>query len=261
MTDYLYKNEHAIALTRLQGLEQVEDPDTMALLTNIGVRIGWTCLEIGAGAGSIAYWLADRVGQEGRVVATDVQPRLLDPTRCEVWRHDIRAQELPQATFDLVHMRHTLIHIPRTDHLPILEKIRDALKPGGILLVEESDFSTWQVSEGTPEPLRSTYMEGVQAVLSVYVEREMNVLLGQHIAALAESVGMQITNLTHRAREVVGGSAEARFHQHSFQQLAATIGDTRPRVAATVTHFVECFEDPRLSYCTRTTVAVSAIRT
>jgi ubiquinone/menaquinone biosynthesis C-methylase UbiE len=260
MTDYLYKNEHPIALPRLQGLEQIEDPDTIEQLTNIGVGVGGICLEIGAGAGSIAYWLADYVGKEGHVVATDLQPSLLNPAQCEVWRHDIREEELPQDTFDLVHMRHTLIHIPRADHQHVLGKIRHALKPGGSLLVEESDFSTWQVRDDTPEPLRSTYAEGVQAVLSVYAEREMDVLLGQHLAALVERVGFQITRISHRARDVVGGSAEAIFHQQTFRQLAASIRNTHSMATAAVERFAECFEDPRLAYRTRTTVAVSAIR-
>src|SRR5262245_24735854 len=37
-----------------------------------GVRPGWRCLEVGAGGGSIAAWLADCVGSEGAVVATDL---------------------------------------------------------------------------------------------------------------------------------------------------------------------------------------------
>jgi ubiquinone/menaquinone biosynthesis C-methylase UbiE len=80
MTDYLYQNEHAVALSRLQALEQIEDAHTLEQLVALGIVVGWTCLEIGAGAGSIAYWLAAQVGNEGRVVATDVQPHLLDPT-------------------------------------------------------------------------------------------------------------------------------------------------------------------------------------
>jgi ubiquinone/menaquinone biosynthesis C-methylase UbiE len=36
------------------------------------VQPGWRCLEVGAGRGSMAVWLAQRVGPSGHVVATDV---------------------------------------------------------------------------------------------------------------------------------------------------------------------------------------------
>jgi SAM-dependent methyltransferase len=63
-------------------------------LRKAGRRTGWSCLEIGAGNGSIARWLSERVGQEGTVVVTDIEPRFLDGLaksrrNVEVMRHDI----------------------------------------------------------------------------------------------------------------------------------------------------------------------------
>src|ERR1700734_4546355 len=36
------------------------------------VQPGWRCLEVGAGRGSMAVWLAERGGASGQVVATDI---------------------------------------------------------------------------------------------------------------------------------------------------------------------------------------------
>lgn len=260
MTQYLYPNEDAVALARLQALEQIEDDHTLEQLNAIGIGIGWRCLEIGAGAGSIAYWLAAQVGKEGSVIATDLQPHLLDSSRCEVWRHDIARDALPPQSFDLVHLRHILIHVPQAEHVGILSKIWHSLTPGGVLLIEESDFTTWQVNEGTPEPLRSYAEQGIETILGVYDERGMDVQLGQRLASLAQGVGFQITRTTPRARSVAGASTEARFHQATFQQLVSSLAHRRPEVTATLGRFVECLEDPRLSYTTRTTVAVSTLR-
>ena len=58
---------------------------------------GWRCLEVGGGSGSIANWLADRVGDTGSVVVTDIDPRFLNrsPRRnVEVRRHDISTDPL-----------------------------------------------------------------------------------------------------------------------------------------------------------------------
>ena len=42
---------------RLASIEGGLDGSTIACLTTIGVGPGWRCLEVGAGAGSIAHWL------------------------------------------------------------------------------------------------------------------------------------------------------------------------------------------------------------
>jgi ubiquinone/menaquinone biosynthesis C-methylase UbiE len=57
------------------------NPGTIRRMGNIGVTDGWICLEVGAGAGSIARWLARRVGPTGSVVATDLDTRFFG--RCD----------------------------------------------------------------------------------------------------------------------------------------------------------------------------------
>lgn len=46
---------------RLESLTRLYDPTTTRILEGIGVGPGWRCLEVGAGTGSIARWLADRI--------------------------------------------------------------------------------------------------------------------------------------------------------------------------------------------------------
>lgn len=66
--EYLYKNSAGEVLERLRALEKLEDAQSRGLLTKIGVSRGWSCLELGAGAGSVAQWLAERVGEDGRTM-------------------------------------------------------------------------------------------------------------------------------------------------------------------------------------------------
>ena len=54
------------------------DDHTFATLGALEISPEWRCLEIGAGAGSVARWLADRVPQ-GEVVATDLNIAYLPP--------------------------------------------------------------------------------------------------------------------------------------------------------------------------------------
>lgn len=60
---------------RLRLLEVCRDPGTIGRLDRLGVSCGWRCLEVGAGHGSIARWLAERVGPTGSVLAADIDPR------------------------------------------------------------------------------------------------------------------------------------------------------------------------------------------
>ncbi|HMB08474.1 MAG TPA: class I SAM-dependent methyltransferase [Isosphaeraceae bacterium] len=91
-------------------LRHLTDPITFRRLTHLGVGPGWRCLDVGAGDGTVARWLAGRVGLGGRVVATDINPRLLDGNGCpslEIRRHDI----LEEGHYNLVHCRTLLMHL------------------------------------------------------------------------------------------------------------------------------------------------------
>lgn len=126
---------------RLRLIEEIYDPATTRRLANLGLTSGWRCLELGAGAGSVARWLAGRVGSSGQVVAADIDPRFLqtDLPNLEVRQHDIRAQALESDAYDLVHCRNLLIHLP--DPEQIARRMIAALRAGGWLMAEEPDFT------------------------------------------------------------------------------------------------------------------------
>ena len=65
---------------RLDLLEHIFDP--LSRRRRDLVQPGWRCLEVGAGRGSMAVWLAQRVGESGHVVATDIDLTYLKPARC-----------------------------------------------------------------------------------------------------------------------------------------------------------------------------------
>jgi ubiquinone/menaquinone biosynthesis C-methylase UbiE len=72
---YAFDNALAVQRERLDTLQELFDPGTIRQLEARGVAPGWRCLEVGAGGGSIAEWLCDRVGPDGSVVATDLDTR------------------------------------------------------------------------------------------------------------------------------------------------------------------------------------------
>jgi len=127
---------------RLGLQEQTWDQFTIRHLESLGIAPGWTCLNVGAGYGSITAWMAGRVGPTGRVVATDIRPELHRDVggHVEIRKHDIITDEIEKDHYDLVFGRMLLQHLKEPDKA--LSKMADAVKPGGWLLIEEIDNFT-----------------------------------------------------------------------------------------------------------------------
>lgn len=122
---------------RLESIQRGVDACTTGLIEQLGVRADWNCLELGAGAGSVAYWLAERCPQ-GRTVAVDVDTRYLDAGRApnlEVVEADITDAAFAPGRFDLVHARFLFCHLAGRDEA--VARAAEWLAPGGRVLVEE----------------------------------------------------------------------------------------------------------------------------
>ncbi|MDQ7907583.1 class I SAM-dependent methyltransferase [Phytohabitans sp. ZYX-F-186] len=154
------------------GLATLFDEDTIARLTELGGGGGWAgarCLEFGAGAGSIAGWLADAVGPHGRVYATDlVVEQIPAHPRLTVLRHDLRSDPLPAGVFDLIHGRRVLEHLPQRQI--ILDRLVDKLAAGGTLLVEGGRaLRTPDIVISAPDPdARELYLRYQRTVGQVF---------------------------------------------------------------------------------------------
>ncbi|MPZ27790.1 MAG: methyltransferase domain-containing protein [Micromonosporaceae bacterium] len=151
----------------LEQLTTQLDPFTRRRLDRAGARTATRCLEVGAGAGTIAHWLASLVGPNGRVVATDLDPSHIPPhPRITSLTHDITRDSLP-GQFDLIHARLVLAHLP-TRH-QVLDRLVQALTPGGALVVEEFDASWDRCVLDSPDPdadrLFTAYHHALLAVL------------------------------------------------------------------------------------------------
>jgi len=155
----------------LDQLAEMLDPFTRRRLDPALDRVagsgGARCLEVGAGAGTIAYWLANRVGASGEVVATDLDPsRIRAHPRITALAHDIVTDPLP-GRFDLIHVRLVLAHLP--ERRQVLQHLVAALRPGGALLVEEFDASWDRCILYSPDPdghrLFTAYHHALLAVL------------------------------------------------------------------------------------------------
>ncbi|SFT43347.1 Methyltransferase domain-containing protein [Actinopolyspora lacussalsi subsp. righensis] len=122
---------------RLQALSDTLDPVTLSVLESLPSGVGPQWLELGAGTGSVARWMAER-HPSAHVTGTDRSLRLLDSRGHDnLWFicHDVTQDSFPDSSWDLIHTRYLLHHLPERDH--VHAAITRWLSPGGWLVLEE----------------------------------------------------------------------------------------------------------------------------
>jgi len=108
MSTYVFDQAWQKERARLSALESLFDHASRRILSDLGVGRGWRCLEVGCGAGGVALWLADQVGETGRVVATDLDTRFLEGhgrANLDVRAHNIVTDAIDEDAFDLIASR------------------------------------------------------------------------------------------------------------------------------------------------------------
>jgi hypothetical protein len=79
------------------------------------------------------------------------------------WRHDLVVDPLPEAEFDLAHVRLVLMHVP--SRFDVLRRIVSAVRPGGWVAVIDADFTDIRVLPVTAASERtwSAFLEAIVA--------------------------------------------------------------------------------------------------
>ena len=140
MGDYAFARSWGREDERLAALERQLDPVSQAAAGQVGLAAGWRCWEAGAGRGSMAAWLAERVTGSGWVLATDIDVgglSGLNDANVTVARHDLEREDVPSGGFDLIHARLVLEHL--REPAAVASRLASALRVGGWLLLEDAD--------------------------------------------------------------------------------------------------------------------------
>ena len=219
MTSYGFDPTWSGERERMALAELILDPVTIRQLESIGVGEGMRCLEVGAGAGSMARWLAARVGSRGRVVATDIDTRFLeDGAGYEVLHHDIVAGPPEPAGFDRAHARLVLQHV--ADKERAVANLVAALVPGGWLLVEELDFT----SSGAAGSLGAREFARVERAMHRFLAATgFDPAFGRHLPKRFRSAGLVDVEGRGGLSVVRGGSPYAVWYAQSIEALRARL--------------------------------------
>jgi ubiquinone/menaquinone biosynthesis C-methylase UbiE len=187
---------------RLQVQAHVWEPDVEALLDQIGVQPGWSCLDVGCGAVGILKPLSQRVGPAGHVVGIDNDPRLLAAARAyievegltnvELLERNALDTGLPRESFDLVHARFLLV-FGQWDAL--LREMIALAKPDGIVASQETDQNSWNFL-----PEGSTWSRLKQTLEAAFHHIGGDANLGRRTAQLLSQAGLEAVQVRAAVR-------------------------------------------------------------
>jgi SAM-dependent methyltransferase len=211
-------------IQRLQQIDAMMGPTSRHRIERLGIAPGWKCLEVGAGVGGVARWLAERVGPTGKVTAIDLTPHFeADPAvpQLEIRRHDILAAGLDEGVYDLVHCRLLLCNVGNVELA--LKHMVQALRPGGWLIAEEPGDNRFpSIGDSNPKVAEFNRLAGefLQAVQDH--ARAVDIRIFQRLPGLFQNAGLV---------DIGGDLTYPLVNSHGRAALLGTLQAMRPRLA------------------------------
>jgi ubiquinone/menaquinone biosynthesis C-methylase UbiE len=215
-------------LERLRRQAQLINPITRQYLIEAGIAPGMRVLDVGSGAGDVAFLAAELVGPSGQVVGVDRSPdavalarsrakerSLANVTFCE---SELSAIAFEQH-FDAAFGRYVLCFQP--DPAALLRKISRWVRPGGIVLFHEPDRKQMRSYPPTP-----TYDKMSEWIDETFGRTGMDVRMGIKLYSTFLAAGL--AGPTMRLHAAIGG-AKALEEVHFEADVAVTLAPTMER--------------------------------
>lgn len=194
--------ESSAELDHLVAQAEVYAVEASQLLEAIGLAPGAAALDVGCGVLGILHLLAQRVGDAGRVVGVDREPRMLEMARAVADERGIAVElELADAThtgfardsFDLVHARTLLLNV--SNPAEVLAEMAAITRSGGVVAVQEPDSSGWVCDPPHPAWERLRF-----AVTDAYRRNGKDFDIGRRTARLLREAGLEEVQVRATAR-------------------------------------------------------------
>lgn len=239
---YLFGTTSELAREQLDCLGSILDAPSQWCLERGGLSPAARCLDVGAGSGRIANWLAARTRE---VVALDLDTSgFPDPApNVEVRQQDVR--DGVDGPYDLIHARLVLMHLPERDQ--VFAGLVDALAPGGRIVI--GDFTTRRLHPiSTPSPEDEALWARMQ-YLSHEVgspARGISFSWAGSTAARMRAAGLHDVHMMEYSETTAGGTDGCLLHRNLNRQaepLLLSVGATPDEIG----RYRELMTDPSFS--------------
>src|SRR6516164_11323650 len=158
-------------LDRLSFQASVVAPFTRQLFSQAGIKPGMRVLDVGSGAGDVAFLAAELVGPTGWIIGVDRSATALAVARARANEQSLRnvtfldgdpTEMTFEQAFDAVVGRYVLMY--QADPARMLSKLKTLLRPGGIVVFHEIDAHGERCEP--PVPLHESILGWVTKVQS-----------------------------------------------------------------------------------------------
>lgn len=178
---------------RLNVLSRVMNPYTKELLGRLGLKKGMHFLDNGCGGGNVAMMVAAIIQPEGRVTGTDNDNDIIELAEKEAAQKGLQnILFIPTSAynihfkneFDIVYARFLLSHL--NDPLAALERMKEATKRGGYVVIEDIQFSGHFC-----HPTNDAFREYLQLYSEAVKQKGADADIGPKLPALMKQAGIQ----------------------------------------------------------------------
>ena len=189
---------HEAEIDRLGVQHQVWRSSTLDLWREAGLSERMTAIDVGAGPGYASRDLVEIVGPSGRLIAVERSHRFVEHMRAktignlpnvEIVEADLLDFAWPVGVADFAWCRWVLTFIP--EPLRVLEGVAKALKPGGVLAIQEYyDYGGWHLA-----PRSQLFEDYVAKIIAKWRATGSEPDVGLELPSLLETAGLQVESV------------------------------------------------------------------
>jgi ubiquinone/menaquinone biosynthesis C-methylase UbiE len=168
------------------------------VLAQFGLTDGMSVLEVASGPGFVTEWLSEMV-PNGSITGVEIDPVLIrraeryleGKARCpyRILNGSVMGMDIPDDTFDFAFARLIFVHLE--DMRGAAREILRVLKPGGRLVISETDFSLNHITD--PHLVESQPL--MEKLLRYQSSRGRSALAGRRLWRVLDSAGFQKLDL------------------------------------------------------------------
>ncbi len=176
---------------RLDILSRTIEKSTREFLKTAELNTAKSCLDLGCGTGKVTMMIAEIIGDQGQVLGVDINELNIHNANKSAKTKEIKNVSFEvfdvykfkaRTKYDVIYSRFLLSHL--TNPKLILENILQLLKPGGKLLIEDTDFTGHFCY-----PKSDYFDQYVTLYQDLLKKRGANANLGQGLVGLLKDTG------------------------------------------------------------------------